>query len=89
MIPLAERDHGFGRHIYVFPNRRDHIRVFSKILYIDEIGYYASITTVKLAILSFYRRIFPVRELRYLLITAFCIVMAFFLSSILVTTFQW
>ncbi|KAL2043639.1 hypothetical protein N7G274_003946 [Stereocaulon virgatum] len=74
---------------YILKNPADNTRVFIKTLYIYEIGYYSPTAAVKIAILAFYRRIFPVTQLKSLLYLAIGIVLAYFVGSMLATTFQW
>lgn len=88
-VLVSERYNGFGRHIYILPDPGENIREFLKILYIYQIGYLASTAFVKFSILSFYRRIFPVKELRLPISIAFGIVLSFFVSAMSVTVFQW
>ncbi|KAK4690356.1 hypothetical protein P7C71_g6415, partial [Lecanoromycetidae sp. Uapishka_2] len=63
----AERHNDFGKHIYVVQSPAQNTREFLKILYIYEIGYVSSVCAVKFAILAFYRRIFPVQQLKLIL----------------------
>lgn len=88
-VLVSERYNGFGRHIYILPDPDKIIREFLKILYIYQIGYLASTVTVKISILSFYRRIFPVQELRVPISIAFGIVLSFFVAAMSVMVFQW
>lgn len=86
---LAERHNSLGRHIFALADPEANTREFLKILYIFEVGYYTSGSAVKITILSFYRRIFPVQELKLLLFVAVSVVLFYFIGSICVTLFQW
>ncbi|KAK0509450.1 hypothetical protein JMJ35_007844 [Cladonia borealis] len=87
-VLISERHNGFGRHIYVLENPLGKQREFLKILYVYEIGYYTSTSAVKIAILTFYRRIFPVQQLRLLLYIAMGVVAAYFTAAGFATIFQ-
>lgn len=88
-VLVSERHNGFGMHIYAFQNPEVNTRVFLKILYIYELGYYASVGVVKLAILAFYRRIFPVQQLRLPLLVTLGVVSSFSVGCMLTAMFQW
>jgi len=88
-VLVSQRHNGFGRHIYILPDPKENAREFIKILYIYQIGYLASTAAVKLSILSFYRRIFPVQELRLPLCIALGVVLSFFVGVMSMTVCQW
>ncbi|KAL8673436.1 MAG: hypothetical protein Q9168_002140 [Polycauliona sp. 1 TL-2023] len=86
-VLVSKITNGFGRHIWALGEGNTPTQ-FLRILYIYEIFYYLSVASVKICILLFYRRIFPVREIKLVLRIATAAVVAFFLGSIFVTVFQ-
>lgn len=82
-VLISERRNDFGKHIYVLKDPADNTVEFLKILYIYLIGYFSATSFVKFAILAFYRRIFPVQQLKLLLVAATGIVICYFLGSLL------
>lgn len=87
-VLISERRNDFGKHIYVLKDPADNTVEFLKILYIYLIGYFSATSFVKFAILAFYRRIFPVQQLKLLLVAATGIVICYFLGSLLTAIFQ-
>ncbi|KAL8996332.1 MAG: hypothetical protein Q9169_004132 [Polycauliona sp. 2 TL-2023] len=85
-VLISQTTNGFGRHIWVLPE--GNTTQFLRILYIYELFYYLSCTAIKICILMFYRRIFPVREIKLVLHTATAAVVAFFVGSGFATVFQ-
>ncbi|KAL8987445.1 MAG: hypothetical protein Q9177_003341, partial [Variospora cf. flavescens] len=83
----AQGTNGFGRHIWALEDPKFTVR-FMEILYIYAIFFYLSSTAIKICILLFYRRIFPVRELKLALQIAMGIVIAYFIGSVLSLIFQ-
>ncbi|KAI4133647.1 MAG: hypothetical protein LQ341_006147 [Variospora aurantia] len=83
----AQGTNGFGRHIWALEDPKFTVR-FMEILYIYAIFFYLSSTAIKICILLFYRRIFPVRELKLALQIAMGIVIAYFFGSVLSLIFQ-
>lgn len=87
-VLISQRRNDFGRHIYGLKDPTDNTVEFLKILYIYLIGYFSATSVVKLAILAFYRRIFPVQQLKLLLMIATGIVLCYFVGSLLTAVFQ-
>ncbi|KAI4268121.1 MAG: hypothetical protein L6R38_007957 [Xanthoria sp. 2 TBL-2021] len=85
-VLVSQSTNRFGRHIWAL-GEGNSIQ-FLRILYIYEVFYYASCSAIKICILLFYRRIFPVREIKLVLQIATAAVVAFFLGSLLSTLFQ-
>ncbi|KAL6720706.1 hypothetical protein ACLMJK_002631 [Lecanora helva] len=85
---ISARDDGFGRHLWALPDPKHNTSQFLKILYIYIIFYYCAVSTVKLCILTFYRRIFPVSEIRIWLYVGYTAVGCYFVATLCVTTFQ-
>ncbi|KAL8955815.1 MAG: hypothetical protein Q9193_006462 [Seirophora villosa] len=86
-VLISQGTNGFGRHIWVLENANSSVR-FMEILYIYGMFYYSSCTAIKICIILFYRRIFPVQELKLALQIAMAVVIAHFLGSILSSLFQ-
>lgn len=72
---VSTSKYGFGRHIYILP--LDTTPEFLKILYVFEFFFYFTAGFNKLAILAFYRRIFPIKQLRIVLLVAAATVICF------------
>ncbi|KAI4257730.1 MAG: hypothetical protein L6R42_005484 [Xanthoria sp. 1 TBL-2021] len=85
-VLVSQSTNGFGRHIWALGE--GNTIQFLRILYIYEIFYYASCSAIKICILLFYRRIFPVREIKLVLQITTAAVVAFFLGSLLSTLFH-
>ena len=83
---VATLNYGYGRHIYVLP--LDTTLHFLKILYVFEILYILTTGFNKLAILAFYRRIFPIQQLRIVLLIATAVVTCFTFTNLIVVIFQ-
>ncbi|KAL8644091.1 MAG: hypothetical protein Q9210_007429, partial [Variospora velana] len=86
-VLISQGTNGFGRHIWALQDPKFAVR-FMEILYIYAIFFYLSCTAIKICILLFYRRIFPVRELKLALQIAMAIVIVYFLGSVLSLIFQ-
>ena len=86
----VERDHGLGKHMYVLGARLpEHIQAILKLFFIYNIGYCTSTTAIKLAILAFYRRIFPVKPMQPILLIGLLVVMAYFIGTLFGNIFHW
>ncbi|KAL8974748.1 MAG: hypothetical protein Q9197_001010 [Variospora fuerteventurae] len=86
-VLISQGTNGFGRHIWALQDPK-YTNRFMEILYIYAIFFYLSSTAIKICILLFYRRIFPVRELKLALQIAMGIVIAYFIGSVLSLIFQ-
>ncbi|KAI4289525.1 MAG: hypothetical protein L6R35_001206 [Caloplaca aegaea] len=86
-VLISQGTNGFGRHIWALQDPKFTNR-FLEILYIYAILFYLSSTAIKICLLLFYRRIFPVRELKLALQIAMGIVIAYFIGSVLSLIFQ-
>lgn len=78
--------YGYGRHIYILPE--DTTLHFLKILYVFELFYVLTTGLNKLAILAFYRRIFPIQQLRLVLLITMGVVVGFTFINFMVVIFQ-
>ncbi|CAL8584661.1 hypothetical protein XPA_010249 [Xanthoria parietina] len=85
-VLVSQSTNGFGRHIWALGE--SNAIQFMRILYIYEVFYYASCSAIKICILLFYRRIFPVREIKRVLQIAMAVVVAYFVGSLLSALFQ-
>ncbi|KAL0932228.1 uncharacterized protein CTRU02_213181 [Colletotrichum truncatum] len=82
MIP-----HGTGKHLWVAPPSAT--KAWAVGLFISELAYTATLSTVKWSTLALYWRIFNTRRsIRFFIWTMFGIVLAWFVAVILVTIFQ-
>ena len=79
-------NYGFGRHIYVLP--LDTTPQFLKILYVFELFFVFTAGFNKLGILAFYRRIFPIAQLRIILLITTAVVICFSVTCLMIVTFQ-
>ena len=75
-----EAAHGMGKHAWAAPQGTAY---FFKVLYFQELMYNVGVTTLKLSILLFYRRIFPSQKFKYVLYGVAFV----FLSWAIVTNF--
>lgn len=87
-VIVGEHINGFGKHLWALPDPSQDTRTFLKILYIYALFYYLSVVTIKLAILAFYRRIFPATQLRLTLWLGWALVLAYGVATIFATIFQ-
>ncbi|KAL8818666.1 MAG: hypothetical protein Q9223_002739 [Gallowayella weberi] len=88
-VLVSQITNGFGKHIWTL--QESNAIQFMRILYIYEVFYFASCFAIKICIsprLLFYRRIFPVREIKLVLQIATAAVVAFFVGSLLASLFQ-
>ena len=83
---VSTLNYGYGRHIYILP--LDTTPYFLKLLYVFEILYILTTGFNKLAILAFYRRIFPIQQLRLVLLIVTAIVTCFTFTNLIVVIFQ-
>ena len=79
-------NYGYGRHIYILP--LDTTTYFLKVLYVFEIFFMLTTGFNKVAILVFYRRIFPIQQLRVVLLISTAIVICFTFTNLIVIIFQ-
>ncbi|KAL2036834.1 hypothetical protein N7G274_010377 [Stereocaulon virgatum] len=84
----SARTNGFGKHLWALDDPPRNSSQFLKILYVYIIFYYAAVVTIKLCILTFYRRIFPVTEIRYWLYTGYALVGSYAIATLCATIFQ-
>ena len=78
--------YGFGRHIYILP--QDAPRKFFQMLYAFEMIFYMTICLNKLSILAFYRRIFPISQLRIVLMVTTATVLSYTVACLLLLIMQ-
>lgn len=83
---VATEQCGLGRHIYILP--LSSTRKFLHMLYPFEILFSLTSCASKCSILAFYRRIFPITQLRPVLLATTAVVLAFHVVGILTTVFQ-
>ena len=83
---LVSPHYGFGRHIWALPP--EDAEYFLKILFAFEILFYLTICFTKLSIIAFYRRIFPIAQLRVILWITTATVVSFTIASVLVIILQ-
>lgn len=81
---ISTINYGFGRHIYILP--LNSTPEFLKILYVFELFFFFTAGVNKLAILAFYRRIFPIKQLRIVLIVVTGIVICFTFTCVMVVS---
>ncbi|KAL2058653.1 hypothetical protein ABVK25_001381 [Lepraria finkii] len=84
----SARTNGFGKHLWALDDPTHNSGQFLKILYVYIIFYYAAVVAIKLCILTFYRRIFPVTEIRFWLYTGYGLVSCYAIATLCATTFQ-
>lgn len=78
--------YGLGRHIYILPFNTT--GKFMEMLYAFEMLFFLTTCFNKLSILAFYRRIFPISQLRIVLISTTVVVCTFTVTGLLVVIFQ-
>lgn len=86
ILLLIGSQHGFGRHIYTLPISA--ITDFFKYLYAFELLYTSAMASVKISILLFQYRIFPIVQYRRILKLWAIFIACLTTSSILVCIFQ-
>lgn len=85
---ISARYNGFGKHLWALPDPKHNTSQFLKILYIYIILYYVAVVSIKLCILTFYRRIFPVTEIRIWLYIGYGVVGSYAIATLCSATFQ-
>ena len=83
---ISTYNHGFGRHIFILP--LDTTSKFLRILYVFEIFFFLTAVFNKLAILAFYRRIFPIQQFRVVLLITTAVVICFTFTCMMIVIFQ-
>ena len=83
---VSTQQYGLGRHIYILPPSST--PKFLQILYAFEMCFFLTSCFNKLSILAFYRRIFPISQLRIVLLATTFIVLSFSITCLMVVVFQ-
>ncbi|KAL2046064.1 hypothetical protein N7G274_001511 [Stereocaulon virgatum] len=85
ILNIQALSNGFGRHISVLPP--DSAGAFRKDIWTYGIFNILATLCIKISILAFYRRIFPIAQLRFVLIIVTAVVLCLLLASLLVSIF--
>ncbi|PHH72014.1 hypothetical protein CDD80_4829 [Ophiocordyceps camponoti-rufipedis] len=83
---LIVAPNGMGRDTWTLTH--DNINTFSRVFFVMEILYFADVALIKSALVFFYVRIFPAREVRRLLYGTLAVVGVFGLSFVAIAIFQ-
>ncbi|KAF6235933.1 hypothetical protein HO173_006129 [Letharia columbiana] len=86
ILNLISIPRGFGRHIWILP--LDATSMFLQTLWVFELFFGLTICFNKLSILAFYRRIFPIAQLRIVLLIMTAVVLCFTVTFVMIVIFQ-